>query len=51
MLTSLKGGEKMKKIYFGLVILIALAVGFVSGQQSVETASGDVTVASASRGA
>ncbi|MGG1202181.1 lysogeny pheromone AimP family peptide [Bacillus inaquosorum] len=43
----------MKKVFFGLVILTALAISFVADQQSVSTASAsdEVTVASAIRGA
>ena len=41
----------MNKFNCAIVILLALTVGFVSGQQSVQTANGDITVASASRGA
>ncbi|WP_406588974.1 lysogeny pheromone AimP family peptide [Bacillus atrophaeus] len=41
----------MKKVFIGLTIVASLAVGFVAGQQTVDTASGEVTVASASRGA
>ncbi|ASS60635.1 MULTISPECIES: lysogeny pheromone AimP family peptide [Bacillus] len=46
----------MKNIILGIVILLAMAVGFVAGQQSIETASVDhvdqpVKVASPSRGA
>ncbi|MCY9084314.1 lysogeny pheromone AimP family peptide [Bacillus inaquosorum] len=43
----------LKKVFFGLVILTALAISFVADQQSVSTASAsdEVTVASAIRGA
>ncbi|CAF1844931.1 lysogeny pheromone AimP family peptide [Bacillus sp. PS194] len=43
----------MKKVLYSLIIVIALAVGFVGGQKSMETASVDqpIKVASPSRGA
>ncbi|CAF1787977.1 lysogeny pheromone AimP family peptide [Bacillus subtilis] len=41
----------MKKVIIGLAIVAALAIGFVGGQHSVNTASGDVQVASIGHGA
>ncbi|WP_267476617.1 lysogeny pheromone AimP family peptide [Bacillus sp. AF23] len=43
----------MKKVFYGLMIIVALAVSFVAGQQSVSTAStsDEISVASIIRGA
>ncbi|GLZ63210.1 MULTISPECIES: lysogeny pheromone AimP family peptide [Bacillus amyloliquefaciens group] len=43
----------MKKIIFGTAILAALAISFIAGQHSVNTASvsDEISVASAIRGA
>ncbi|MCY7916169.1 lysogeny pheromone AimP family peptide [Bacillus vallismortis] len=42
----------MKKVFIGLTIVAALAIGFVAGQHNqTNNASGNVSVASASRGA
>ncbi|WP_142284017.1 lysogeny pheromone AimP family peptide [Bacillus subtilis] len=41
----------MRKVFIGLAIVAALVVGFVGGQHSVNTASGDAQVASIGHGA